>query len=157
LSNTNPIETRVELRCFGYVDCYYSKSECKSCKRKRGLDCDLDKRNIYPAFRYAIAIIYAIITSTKPLGIIGSVATLLAATIYQGHHGWNKLWYIMKRKKLLRVSEWLLLLSANSAISEVTSRIWHDINSKRRITVSLPSAFGAFSSIQLYIDNLQYL
>jgi hypothetical protein len=96
-------------------------------------------------------------TSTKPLGILGSVDTLLAATIYQGHHGWNKLWYIMKRKKSLRVSEWLLLLSANSAISVVTSRIWHDINSKRRITVSLPSAFGAFSSIQLYIDNLQYL
>jgi hypothetical protein len=43
------------------------------------------------------------IVPAKPLGILGSVATLPAATIYQGHHGWNKLWYIMKRNKLLRV------------------------------------------------------
>ena len=69
---------------------------------RKGPDCDYNKRG---QFRYiycvtvnlvmvAIVQLY-VITSTYPLGTLGSLASLLAATIYQGNHDKNyKLWNI---------------------------------------------------------------
>jgi len=43
---------------------------------------------------------FEVMTSTLPSGTVGSVAFLLAATLYQGNHdGNNKLWNIVSTEK----------------------------------------------------------
>jgi hypothetical protein len=46
--------------------------------------------------------IFEVITSTLPKGILGSVASLLAATLYQGNPGRNhKLWNIVSSERYI--------------------------------------------------------
>ena len=50
---------------------------------RKGQDCDYDKRNIYVIV--CDAYIRNVMTSTSPRGTLGSVSSLLAATLYQGN------------------------------------------------------------------------
>jgi hypothetical protein len=67
---------------------------------RKGQDYDYDKRNIYVIV--CDAYIRNVMTSTSPRGTLGSVSSLLAATLYQGNPDRNhKLWNIVSTERYI--------------------------------------------------------